>query len=55
MLIELKKLIKLLKCDNKIQNKKDLKTIISDEINELRALRIIKLLSQISTPKKDSS
>lgn len=45
LVIELQKLIKNLSNDSKTQNRKELKTLVSEEASPLRALKIIKSLS----------
>ena len=46
-MIELQKLIKMLSNESKSNNRKELKTLISEESTPLRALKIIKSLSLV--------
>lgn len=47
LVIQLQKLIKNLSSDTKAQNKKEIKTLMSEESTPLRALKIIKSFSSI--------
>lgn len=51
MVIELQKLIKMLNNDGKTQNRKELKTLVSEESLPLRALKIIRSLSKTTYEK----